>query len=820
MNGDVAAASRPPLPPKPRAPNRSRKQREREAPDVDWERSLQHFAAAVSDDLDELHARFLQESELSFTTWKRLWTHARMSAAFHVEFWESSPTNTHKTVLQQTLDALVGCIEERDGEFQSAADVAALVGRVFALYCAYSVQLGDPKHKIDVDPHAWTALLTVNCVVCGVGGTLHPTAARQVRAMMRRLVVEEGAFLRCLRGFGPSVRVRERTVRALDAGGAAAAQDLALVADNATDRDAPVKQSKVEQLKSLSDRYQELMGRTQSVGSSLSGASAQLGGRRGKPAALAPQFSTREAGNDGQSLARALLSYMEYKANEEARRKDRVARAAAVREHESRNMVEQTSSERDGRSNILALSDRSSVMSVPSSPIARSVASIQHGSHRRRDSVNSEAFLAELETELHADISSDQVESATSPMRRNKQFSAISEISEADSDALADLERELEQSVDAVSSRSKEKEVAEQPSPPARQKRGRPAAGIVSRKAVRVEPATIRRQTAEHHDKRFSAISEISEADSDALADLERELEQSIAALSSRSKEKTVAEQPSPPARQKRGRPAAGIAPRKSSRTATSTQKPGHAVEHARSTARRARSGSVASRLSFADSWAAASTTDTDGLVEIQAELDAIPTLAGPLEACRESVFRDPNTCARQCSSESRNSPMQLPAAKPNSKARNRPAAAGLRRSARLSSVASDTESDGLEDLMAELDSTPAAAPAVANAKKPRARAVTSRKQHTRARGVTPNRSQAAKKAPKAARTPRASRQTQTKQKSAAVEKVATKRPSREPPAAPVNPPSSRRSTRSSSVALDSDSDGLAELEAELQAGA
>ncbi|KAG6955984.1 hypothetical protein JG688_00011645 [Phytophthora aleatoria] len=326
MNGDVdgpvPGLSRPPLPPKSRPINRSRKQREREVPDVDWERSLQHFAAAVSDDLDDLHARFLQENDLTFAAWKQLWVDARMSAAFHVEFWESSPTKTHKTILQQTLDALVCFIEEHDGAFEIAADVATLIGRVFALYCAYSVQLGDPKHKIDVDPQAWTALLTVNFVVCGAGASLFPTAAREVRSIIHRLVVEEKAFLRCLQGFGPSVRVRNRAVRGQTAG---QAQDLTLAVDNATEEDAPLKQNTVEQLKYLNDRYQELM----------------------------------KAGNDGDDLARALTAYVGYKANEEARRSDRVVRAAAAREYdESRTIIEQVSSEYDDRSYDLDLSDR------------------------------------------------------------------------------------------------------------------------------------------------------------------------------------------------------------------------------------------------------------------------------------------------------------------------------------------------------------------------------------------------------------------------------------------------------------------------------
>ncbi|KAG3213935.1 hypothetical protein PC129_g15146 [Phytophthora cactorum] len=539
MNGDVdgpvPGLSRPPLPPKSRPINRSRKQREREVPDVDWERSLQHFAAAVSDDLDDLHARFLQENELTFAAWKQLWADARMSAAFHVEFWESSPTKTHKTILQQTLDALVCCIEEHDGAFEIAADVATLIGRVFALYCAYSVQLGDPKHKIDVDPQAWTALLTVNFVVCGAGASLFPTAAREVRSIIHRLVVEEKAFLRCLQGFGPSVRVRNRAVRGQTAG---QAQDLTLAVDNATEEDAPLKQNTVEQLKYLNDHYQELMSRARSAGPSVSGTGAGQTGRRGTPALSASRSSTQEAGNDGDDLARALTAYVGYKANEEARRSDRVVRAAAAREYdESRTILEQVSSEHDDRNYDLDLSDRGSVVSVFPSPMARSTTSIPRKSWRRRDSGSSEDFLAQLESELHADISSEQGEPATTVLTtRNKQTSALSEVSEADSDALADLERELEQSVDAVSPQNGGKTIPKKLSPPVRRKRDRPTANTASR----VEQTTAlapRRSIAEHREKKSSAVSEVSEADSDALADLERELEQSVELVSRKAPE-------------------------------------------------------------------------------------------------------------------------------------------------------------------------------------------------------------------------------------------------------------------------------------------
>ncbi|KAE9110743.1 hypothetical protein PF007_g11749 [Phytophthora fragariae] len=492
MNGGVGAASpataaaagpppghsRPPLPRRPPGPHRSLKQRERETPDVDWARALQHFAGCIRSDLDDLHRRFTEENVVSFAAWKRLWRDARMSAAFHVEFWESTPTATHKTIMQQALDGLVGCVDERGGEFEREGDVAALIARVFALYCAYSAQLGTPKLKIDADPQDWTALLSVNCVMRGVGATMFPTAAREARAMMHRLVVQENAFLRCLQGFGPSVRAPDRAGRR-QGGGTGTRQELPSVVSSAMEEDAPVQQSKLEQLKSLNDRYLEIMSRARSSGAAASSSGSRLGGRRGLPP---PQLSgslLQEGGTDGKELIRSLTSYVEYKQKEEARRNDRVARAAAAREDESRSMLEVIASEQDDSSNILDLSDRGSIMSAPLSPTAQSVASSRHEPRHRSDSDGSEAFLAELESELHADISSDQVAPLSTLAPQNattgRHSSVRSEISETDRDALADLERELEQSVDEVPSRAREEPVPAKSSSPARRKRGRNA---------------------------------------------------------------------------------------------------------------------------------------------------------------------------------------------------------------------------------------------------------------------------------------------------------------------------------------------------------
>ncbi|CAI5742947.1 unnamed protein product [Peronospora destructor] len=485
---------RPPLPHLSRHVNRTFKQHEQETCHVDGERSLQQFAAIVSDELNDLHTRFLHKirrNVVTFTAWKRLWRESRMSATFLVEFWESTPTKTHKTILQQTLDGLVLCIEKHGGEFVHAADIVALIGRVFAMYCAYSVQVGSPKHKIDVDPQAGTALLTINCVMSGTGAKLFPIAAREVRAMMHRLVGQENAFLRCLQGFGSIFRVKNHTLRS----GVVARHEISVVADNALEENAPIHQSKVEQLKTLNDRYQELMSRAR-AGPSVSSADARLGLRRVKPVASAPLLSAsmhQKTGNDGQDLARALTLYMEFKANKEVRKYDRVARAAAACKNDSRTMLELS----DNSSNILDLSDCGSVMSGPPSLIAASVASNRRGSNTRHNGGDSDTVLVELESELCADISSNYVAPtrAQSPQKlargpNEKLFSTFSEISEADSDALADLERELEQSVDVVSPQVHENAISKQVLSRARGKRGRKA-GIVTRQGSRARVSTV-----------------------------------------------------------------------------------------------------------------------------------------------------------------------------------------------------------------------------------------------------------------------------------------------------------------------------------------
>ncbi|KAF1782386.1 hypothetical protein GQ600_2964 [Phytophthora cactorum] len=154
MNGDVDGPvpdSRGPAPPKSRPintqPSSERKFR------CGLGASLQHFAAA---------------NELTFAAWKQLWADARMSAAFHVEFWESSPTKTQNDPAANAGRARLlhrrarWCVRNRCG--RRDADRPCIRTILCVLGAAWR-----PKHKIDVDPQAWTALLTVNFVVCGAG---------------------------------------------------------------------------------------------------------------------------------------------------------------------------------------------------------------------------------------------------------------------------------------------------------------------------------------------------------------------------------------------------------------------------------------------------------------------------------------------------------------------------------------------------------------------------------------------------------------------------------------------------------------------------
>ncbi|CEG43220.1 Small nuclear RNA activating complex (SNAPc), subunit SNAP43 [Plasmopara halstedii] len=614
-NEPARLVSKPPLPPKRRAINRSLKQREREAPDVDWERSLEHFAAAVSDDLDELHARFIKKNEVTFSSWKQLWNDARMSAAFHVEFWDSSPTNTHKTILQQTLDALVHCIEVNDGAFESVAEVTSLIGRIFALYSAFSVQLGVPKHKIDVDPKAWSALLTIDFVMRSTAASLLPTAAREVKAIMHRLVVEEKTFLRCLQGFGPSVRVRYHVASGQAFQRASAGQDLLTGTDKAVERNAPVSFSTIEELKSLDAHYRETMGRAQSFTTVLSSSGAVLTGRRSNLTLSASKLPKLDLSDNIQNLTHALTTYAVYKANAKQRKNDRVARAAAAREKDERKLS-QTKANSEGGDNNSNLND---CVTDQLSSRAESLAKAQDNPLRRRDS-NSEAFF---ESELYADIVCEQVESGIDPATVNIRKSLqSSEISDEDSDPLADLEWELTQSINAVSPQGVRHNESDKSPPLARLNRS--SAKTISRQKSVSTSVTCRTKA-----KQYSAISEARKEASDAnfgrgdlkLVTSERKNSVPKNALTSLRREET----------QSLALTSNIIG--KGAQTLASERMSAKDVKSPAVSSMRATKFSAGSAISISDSWATQSTADSDGLSTIQAELDAIPKLAKSFQA-------------------------------------------------------------------------------------------------------------------------------------------------------------------------------------------
>uniref|UniRef100_M4BDT2 Uncharacterized protein n=1 Tax=Hyaloperonospora arabidopsidis (strain Emoy2) TaxID=559515 RepID=M4BDT2_HYAAE len=654
-----------------------------------------------------------------------------------------------------------------------------------------------------------------------------------------------------------------------------------------------------------------------------------------------------------------------------------------------------------------------------------SITSNRRGSYRRHHSVDdSEAALAELESELHENISSDQVGvSRTQPPRKlkrgrnGKPSSTSSEISEADSDALADLEHELEQSFGIGSSQTQKSEAPGKMVTRINRKhdRKRPSTGIVSRKStpavvpkVNLARATNTRLSAKRP-RSDSVASSLSIADSwtvssiadgDGLAALQAELDAtptlpgrqqstSISCLltdqassfkvrnstvhdpAAKAKVKQVAQQIAVRAS---GRSKGSVQPEKCGEPSTeqrvkgkpralsvlsdSSESKGQAQAEIGLTAEpitSARTSIAAEPRRSTRLIAAASETGSDTVDELERELNAsavalnavapssslasvktaprkrgtIPSKRAAERTCtrisakklqRHEVatsFDDDQPSSAQTSTDSKGTqrvspivrqgssrissvmsdtesdeladlvaeldtiatvrtsatrPRQkrdAPANRVNTRSTSRKkspassdegvsrsgtvrsvvpspvvtlpdpvsplrrssclssvaasetesddvegsipdAASTLRRSARLSSLAaSDTESDDVEELIAELERGPAVNHA-ANTEKPKARVRVTRKQSSRVQGVKPKQSRA-KKEPKTVRAPRVTRQ-------AAPRKLVAPLSAREPPAAPRNVPSSRRSTRSSSVAFDSGSDDLADLETELQA--
>ncbi|KAI9907488.1 hypothetical protein PsorP6_016675 [Peronosclerospora sorghi] len=868
VDGPGRNASKPLLPHRLRRPNRTLKQRERDVPDVDWEHSLQHFASAVSHDLDELNSRFVHEHDLTFSAWKRLWNDMRMSAAFHVEFWESTPTNTHKTILQQAVGGLVGCIEERDGEFDTSADIALLIGRVFAMFCAYSVQLSSPKLKFDVDPQAWTALLSVNCVMTGVGAKFYPLAARQVRAMMHQLIVQENAFAYCLQGFGPNVRSTDASSKAKPVNG----QDNSIVEGTATEKTVVVDRNSLERLKTLNDRYEEVMSRAR-IGLSVN---KELSSRQAKPIMSTSCSLPSETGKDRRPLAHALMSYMEYKANEETRKCDRIVRAATVREQEARNMLTVTRKD----CNILKASDCGS----------GNTKKWVKGYNGKDSSETSEAdigLLADLERELEQSVSilssrtqarktaipqktvprrkrgrnslavsaakHVSVECTVTPTKRARSDSVSSRLSLKDSwavsstvdnDALAALQAELDvapavshprnsvnaqQSCIEVESSTANCSITHVKAKPTSRRDGNCARE--SRKTP-IQPPTTRLRALSVHSGSSELLAQLQ-------ADLDRTAESAPSAPGRLTRSCSVASQSqcsasevlekeesehvaineavSPPLRlvftktgtSKRGKACTDGDAQPHKRTTRSSARlrlDGLAVSAVLQTATTQtedtkqqddRSVPVL-RQEFSSVSSTSSDTESDGLAELVAELNTTNKVQRLSQLHPESLSVK-RVCPRSTGQKRSAAPVNTGTSHPDQFCS---VAAPFEETAKsftqLSSVASDSKSDGLDDMMAELERDPGVGFTATNIKKPR------KKQSNRGQIVKLRQNQA-KAGPKASRSARQS----------VVSDVPTK---------PINSRRSgnlrcsRRSTRSSSVALESDSDGLAELEAELRA--
>ncbi|TYZ62696.1 hypothetical protein PybrP1_010300, partial [[Pythium] brassicae (nom. inval.)] len=271
------------------------KRRERDFPDVEWGQALAHFAACVRLELHELNAEFVARDVVTFAAWKELWRRRRLSAAFHVEFWESTPTRTHQTKHSPFDD--------------DARAAAALFGHVFALYGAYSAQLGDPKHKIDVDPRAWAALAAIEGVAtAGLGAVRFPKAARESLAMLTALEHRERAFLKCLRGFGHQFRTGD----AAPAPEEAAAQPRSVDADPVVGlgpRDCAtlLADDAVERLETLSQAYSDSLARL-SGGNAAPRAATGGGSKRGRAApAKAREAAQVLALSQEQEKSRAAL---------------------------------------------------------------------------------------------------------------------------------------------------------------------------------------------------------------------------------------------------------------------------------------------------------------------------------------------------------------------------------------------------------------------------------------------------------------------------------------------------------------------------------
>ncbi|TMW63066.1 hypothetical protein Poli38472_005684 [Pythium oligandrum] len=161
--------------------------------------ALAAFARCVEAELRELVEVFVGIENVSFAEFKRLWAELRVGALFHVEFRDSTPTDTHRIILQQALALVVDAVAL---DHDQDDDIAQVLGFGFALYAAFSVQLSEPRHKIAVTPTSWQALVELSTLATQALGHVDEAIARaaaEMLAMLRQMQADDG-FLRCLSG--------------------------------------------------------------------------------------------------------------------------------------------------------------------------------------------------------------------------------------------------------------------------------------------------------------------------------------------------------------------------------------------------------------------------------------------------------------------------------------------------------------------------------------------------------------------------------------------------------------------------------------------
>ncbi|GLD98539.1 hypothetical protein PINS_up007236 [Pythium insidiosum] len=248
------------------------------------------FATCIHDEMVALVDAFACTTEddaaIAFASFKRQWRERRLSAAFHVEFWDSTPSDVHRVILQQALDVFVACVAvvhsaEASVLEEEESDLVRCIAATFTLYCAYSVQLSRPRHKITVDPSRWAAVVewTARSSTLVAHATLG-AAVREGRAMLRRLV-DDDAFLRCLGTAFSEYRCPSATAAASFQASSQATETTGSSTIPLISRrqDDGKKLEMVQRLEALSLQYSRTMASLRAIGTAASAAATTRSGR-------------------------------------------------------------------------------------------------------------------------------------------------------------------------------------------------------------------------------------------------------------------------------------------------------------------------------------------------------------------------------------------------------------------------------------------------------------------------------------------------------------------------------------------------------------